>query len=134
MTDICALHMQCRVTESFFEQIICQDSLDDSSTGDGVQDAANDEPQRDDFRGSDVAEDDMAETENEYAGDFPQAYNDRKGGRTPHMNSARNMPEGDGVSPFHPEATAPYPHAGSRGHPPSYPGRDFGTPREERYE
>ncbi|KAI5557296.1 hypothetical protein BDE02_18G093800 [Populus trichocarpa] len=113
-------------------EIICQDSLDDSSTGDGVQDAANDEPQRDDFRGSDVAEDDMAETENEYAGDFPQAYNDRKGGRTPHMNSARNMPEGDGVSPFHPEATAPYPHAGSRGHPPSYPGRDFGTPREER--
>lgn len=134
MTDICALHVQCRVTESFFEQIICQDSLDDSSAGDGVQDAANDEPRRDDFRGSDVAEDDMVETENEYAGDFPQAYNDRKGGRTPRMNSARNMPEGDGVSPFHPEASAPYPHAGSRGHPPSYPGRDFGTPREERYE
>ncbi|XP_011017996.1 PREDICTED: FIP1[V]-like protein isoform X2 [Populus euphratica] len=113
-------------------EIICQDSVDDSSTGDGVQDAANDEPQRDDFRGSDVAEDDMAETENEYAGDLPQAYNDQKGGRTPHMNSARNMPEGDGVSPFHPEASAPYPHAGPRGHPPSYPGRDFGTPREER--
>ncbi|KAJ6958258.1 hypothetical protein NC653_040046 [Populus alba x Populus x berolinensis] len=113
-------------------EIICQDSLDDSSTGDGVQDAANDEPQRDDFRGSDVAEDDMAETENEYAGDFPQAYNDRKGGRTPHMNSARDMPEGDGVSPFHPEASAPYPHAGSRGHPPPHPGRDFGTLREER--
>uniref|UniRef100_A0A6M2EBE5 Pre-mRNA polyadenylation factor Fip1 domain-containing protein n=1 Tax=Populus davidiana TaxID=266767 RepID=A0A6M2EBE5_9ROSI len=113
-------------------EIICQDSLDDSSTGDGVQDAANDEPQRDDFRGSDVAEDDMAETENEYVGDFPRAYNDRKGGRTPHMNSARDMPEGDGVSPFHPEASAPYPHAGSRGHPPPHPGRDFGTLREER--
>ncbi|KAJ6863366.1 hypothetical protein NC652_040042 [Populus alba x Populus x berolinensis] len=113
-------------------EIICQDSLDDSSTGDGVQDAANDEPQRHDFRGSDVAEDDMAETENEYAGDFPHAYNDRKGGRTPHMNSARDMPEGDGLSPFHPEASAPYPHAGSRGHPPPHPGRDFGTLREER--
>ncbi|KAG6739870.1 hypothetical protein POTOM_057488 [Populus tomentosa] len=125
--------IECRVTESFFEQIICQDSLDDSSTGDGVQDAANDEPQRDDFRGSDVAEDDMVETENEYAGDFPQAYNDQKGGRTPHMNSARDMPEGDGVSPFHPEASAPYPHAGSRGHPPPHPGRDFGTLREERF-
>ncbi|KAJ6731762.1 FIP1[III]-LIKE PROTEIN [Salix purpurea] len=113
-------------------EIICQDSLDDSSTGDGVQDAANDEPQRDDFRGCDVAEDDMVETENEYAADFPQSYSDRKGGRTPHVNSARNMPEGDGVLPFHPEAPAPYRHAGSKVHPPSYPGRDFGTRHEER--
>ncbi|KAJ6673373.1 FIP1[III]-LIKE PROTEIN [Salix viminalis] len=113
-------------------EIICQDSLDDSSTGDGVQDAANDEPQRDDFRGSDVAEDDMVETENEYAADFPQAYSDRKGRRTPHVNSARNMPEGDGVLPLHPEAPAPYRHAGSKVHPPSYPGRDFGTRHEER--
>ncbi|CAK7338243.1 unnamed protein product, partial [Dovyalis caffra] len=114
-------------------EIICQDSLDDSSTGDGLQDGANNDPQRDDFKGSDVAEDDMAQTENESAGDFPQAYNGQKGGRrTPYMNTARNMPEGDGVLPFHPEASAPYRHTGSRGHPPSYSGRDFGTTHEER--
>lgn len=76
----------------------------------------------------------MEQTENEYAGDFPQAYNGQKGGRrTPYMNSSHNMPEGD-VLPFHPKAPAPYRQTGSRGHPPSNPGRDFDTPREERYE
>uniref|UniRef100_A0A6N2MQL2 Pre-mRNA polyadenylation factor Fip1 domain-containing protein n=1 Tax=Salix viminalis TaxID=40686 RepID=A0A6N2MQL2_SALVM len=115
-------------------EIVCQDSLDDSSPRDGVQDGAHNDPQKDDLRGSDASEDDMEQTENEYAGDFPQAYNGQKGGRrTPYMNSSHNMPEGD-VLPFHPKAPAPYRQTGSRGHPPSNPGRDFDTPREERYE
>ncbi|KAJ6743023.1 FIP1[III]-LIKE PROTEIN [Salix viminalis] len=113
-------------------EIVCQDSLDDSSPRDGVQDGAHNDPQKDDLRGSDASEDDMEQTENEYAGDFPQAYNGQKGGRrTPYMNSSHNMPEGD-VLPFHPKAPAPYRQTGSRGHPPSNPGRDFDTPREER--
>ncbi|KAJ6382251.1 hypothetical protein OIU77_030823 [Salix suchowensis] len=113
-------------------EIVCQDSLDDSSPRDGVQDGAHNDPQKDDLRGSDASEDDMEQTENEYAGDFPQAYNGQKGGRrTPYMNSSHNMPEGD-VLPFHPKAPAPYRQTGSRGHLPSNPGRDFDTPREER--
>ncbi|KAB5552805.1 hypothetical protein DKX38_010116 [Salix brachista] len=111
---------------------IIEDSLDDSSPRDGVQDGAHNDPQKDDLRGSDASEDDMEQTENEYAGDFPQAYNGQKGGRrTPYMNSSHKMPEGD-VLPFHPKAPAPYRQTGSRGHPPSNPGRDFDTPREER--
>ncbi|KAG5243763.1 FIP protein [Salix suchowensis] len=113
-------------------EIVCQDSLDDSSPRDGVQDGAHNDPQKDDLRGSDASEDDMEQTENEYAGDFPQAYNGQKGGRrTPYMNSSHSMPEGD-VLPFHPKAPAPYRQTGCRGHPPSNPGRDFDTPREER--
>ncbi|KAJ6698613.1 FIP1[V]-LIKE PROTEIN [Salix purpurea] len=98
-------------------EIVCQDSLDDSSPRDGVQDGAHNDPQKDDLRGSDASEDDMEQTENEYAGDFPQAYNGQKGGRrTPYMNSSHNMPEGD-VLPFHPKAPAPYRQTGSRGSP-----------------
>ncbi|KAJ6923712.1 FIP1[V]-like protein [Populus alba x Populus x berolinensis] len=112
-------------------EIVCQGSLDDSPPRDGVQDGAHNDPQKDDFKVSDASEDDMEQTGNEYAGGFPQAYNGRKGGRrTPYMNSAHNMSEGD-VLPFHPKAPAPYHQTGSRGHPPSYPGRDSGTPHEE---
>jgi hypothetical protein len=127
--------MQCRLTKSLFdEQIVCQGSLEDSPPRDGVQDGAHNDPQKDDFKVSDASEDDMEQTENEYAGGFPQAYNGRKGWRrTPYMNSAHNMSEGD-VLPIHPKAPAPYHQTGSRGHPPSYPGRESGTPHEERYE
>lgn len=51
--------------------------------------------------------------------DYPQADNGRKGvRRTPYMNSVHNnMPEGDRISPFHPEAPATF-RTDPRGQPP----------------
>ncbi|KAF2310475.1 hypothetical protein GH714_012687 [Hevea brasiliensis] len=116
------------------KQIVLQDSLDDdSSTGNGGLDGANNDPPRDDFRGSRTPEDDIAPIETEYCDDFPQAYNNRKGGRrAPYIDSGRsNIPEGDGILPFHPEAPCQY-RADSRG-PPVLSGGDFGPHHEERY-
>ncbi|KAJ9141121.1 hypothetical protein P3X46_031696 [Hevea brasiliensis] len=114
-------------------EIVLQDSLDDdSSTGNGGLDGANNDPPRDDFRGSRTPEDDIAPIETEYCHDFPQAYNNRKGGRrAPYIDSGRsNIPEGDGILPFHPEAPCQY-RADSRG-PPVLSGGDFGPHHEER--
>lgn len=118
------------------KQIVLQDSLDDdSSAGNGVLEGTNSEPPRDDFRGRDVAEDDMTQIETEYFDDFPQGYNSRKGGRrTPYMNSVRdNMPDGDGNLAFPPEAPAQC-RPGSRGQPLLSSGGDCHSPREERYD
>lgn len=111
-----------------------QDSLDDDSpTGNDGLNGANSDPPRDDFRGSHVPEDDTAQAETEYYSDFPQGYNNRKGGRRAEYNDSgrNNIPEDDESLPFHPEAQSQY-RGGSKGQPVSS-GGDFGPPHEERY-
>ncbi|KAF2317061.1 hypothetical protein GH714_011400 [Hevea brasiliensis] len=115
-------------------EIVLQDSLDDdSSTGNGGLDGANNDPPRDDVRGSHIHEEDMAQIETEYSNDFPQGYGNRKGGRrAPYIDSGRsNLPEGDVILPFHPKAPSEY-HTGSRGQPLLSCG-DSAPPHEERF-
>ncbi|XP_043806565.1 FIP1[V]-like protein isoform X3 [Manihot esculenta] len=114
-------------------EIVLQDSLDDDSpTGNDGLNGANSDPPRDDFRGSHVPEDDTAQAETEYYSDFPQGYNNRKGGRRAEYNDSgrNNIPEDDESLPFHPEAQSQY-RGGSKGQPVSS-GGDFGPPHEER--
>ncbi|KAJ0031716.1 hypothetical protein Pint_14575 [Pistacia integerrima] len=116
-------------------EIVCQDSVDDeSSVGNGDQD--NDLP-REDLRGGKLtAEDEMGPVDKEYFDGFPGAFDSRKrelvGRRAPFMNSVQNnMPEGDGVLPFPPEAARHY-HPGSRGQTSKHPGENVGTSHEDR--
>ncbi|KAL5774915.1 hypothetical protein ACOSP7_012472 [Xanthoceras sorbifolium] len=115
-------------------EIVCQGSVDDeSSTGNGDRD--NDIPVEE-LRGGHVAEDEMGPVDANYFDSFPGAYNGRKrelvGRRAPFMNSVHgNIPEGDRIVPFPPEASLQY-RPGTRGPTPVYPSENIGNPREER--
>ncbi|KDP38657.1 hypothetical protein JCGZ_04010 [Jatropha curcas] len=114
-------------------EIVLQDSLDDdSSTGHGGLDVANNDAPRDDPRGTHVPEDGTAQMETEYYDDFPQGYDNRKGGRrAPFVDSGRaNVPEGDGILSFRPEAPSQY-RPSSRGSP-MLSGGDIEPSHEER--
>ncbi|XP_050212926.1 FIP1[V]-like protein isoform X2 [Mercurialis annua] len=116
-------------------EIVLQDSLDDdSSTGNGGMEGANNDMSRDEFRASPSHENDMARIETDcYNDGFPLGYNGRKAGRrAPFSDPARNnVPDGDGMVPFHPKAPSQH-HLGSRGRPDMLPGEDFGPADDER--
>lgn len=117
------------------KQIVCQGSVDDdSTTGNGDRD--NDLPVEE-LRGGHVAEDEMGPVDSDYFDGFPGDYNGRKrelvGRRPPFMNSVHgNIPEGDRIVPFPPEASLQY-RPDSRGPTAVYPSENIGNPREERY-
>lgn len=121
------------------QQIVLQDSLDDdSSTGNGALERPDNDPQREEFREGDVAEEDSVQVDSEYFDSFPKAHNGRKRDlvekrRKPSMNSVdNNLADGDGVSSFPPpEAPAQYP--GSRGQTSVHPSGNVGTTYDERY-
>ncbi|KAK9274595.1 hypothetical protein L1049_021844 [Liquidambar formosana] len=118
-------------------EIVLQDSVDDdSSTGNGVPEQSDNDPPREDLRGSQVVEEDIAQVDSEYVDSFPQTYSGRKrdlvGRGAPFTNSVRdNVPEGDGILPFPPEAPVQY-RPSSRGQTPVYPSGNFVTPHDER--
>ncbi|TXG60776.1 hypothetical protein EZV62_012139 [Acer yangbiense] len=115
-------------------EIVCQGSVDDdSTTGNGDRD--NDLPVEE-LRGGHVAEDEMGPVDSDYFDGFPGDYNGRKrelvGRRPPFMNSVHgNIPEGDRIVPFPPEASLQY-QPDSRGPTAVYPSENIGNPREER--
>ncbi|XWS70382.1 hypothetical protein CRYUN_Cryun03dG0043300 [Craigia yunnanensis] len=117
-------------------EIVCQDTLDnDSSTGNGFEDRAENDLPREDLRGDLASEADVPHEDTEYFDGFPDAYYSRKrelaGRRT--MNSRHsNAPEDNGILPFPAEASRPY-GPGSRGQSPMYPSGNSGSPRDGRH-
>ncbi|XVF48439.1 hypothetical protein PTKIN_Ptkin03bG0190300 [Pterospermum kingtungense] len=116
-------------------EIVCQDTLDDdSSTGNGFEDRAENDLPREDLRGDLASEADIAREDTEFDG-FPNAYNSRKrelvGRRT--MNSVHcNVPEDDAILPISAEASRPH-GPGSRSQSPMYSGGNFDSPRDDRH-
>lgn len=113
------------------EQITLQGSLDDDSPADnGIPDP----PDNEDLRAGNEVEDDAVQEVTEYFDSCSTTNNGRNrelvGRNAPFMNSLRNdMPGGDGILPFPPEASVQY-RPGSRGQ--DNPGGNFGSPHEDR--
>ncbi|RVW96190.1 FIP1[V]-like protein [Vitis vinifera] len=120
-------------------EITLQGSLDDDSpTGNGAPEPPDNDLPREDLRVGNEVEDDAAQEDTEYFDSFSTTYSGRNrelvGRSAPFMNSLRDdMPGGDGILPFPPEAPVQY-RPGSRGQDPVHPGGNFGTPHEDRYE
>ncbi|KAJ9688982.1 hypothetical protein PVL29_014572 [Vitis rotundifolia] len=118
-------------------EITLQGSLDDDSpTGNGAPEPPDNDLPREDLRGGNEVEDDAAQEDTEYFDSFSTTYSGRNrelaGRSAPFMNSLRDdMPGGDGILPFPPEAPVQY-RPGSRGQDPVHPGGNFGTPHEDR--
>ena len=114
-----------------------QGSLDDDSPAEnGVPEPPDNGLRREDFRGGNEVEGDVVQEDNEYFDSFSTTYSGRNrelvGRSAPFMNSLRDdMPGGDGILPFPPEAPIPY-RSGSRGQDPVHPGANFGA-HEDRY-
>lgn len=121
------------------KQITLQGSLDDDSpTGNGAPEPPDNDLPREDLRVGNEVEDDAAQEDTEYFDSFSTTYSGRNrelvGRSAPFMNSLRDdVPGGDGILPFPPEAPVQY-RPGSRGQDPVHPGGNFGTPHEDRYE
>ncbi|KAK8515405.1 hypothetical protein V6N12_075447 [Hibiscus sabdariffa] len=113
-------------------EIVCQDSLDDdSSTGNGVEDRAENDLPMEDVRGDLVSEAGIAHKDTEYFNGFPDDSKNRKEllGRTVNFVH-NNMREDNGAFPFPVEPTGPY-GPGSRGQGPMDPSENSGSPHDE---
>ena len=100
---------------------------DDSLPGNDATEQPENDPSREDFGEGHEIERDVAEEDAERG--FPRAYNGRKreliGRPAPFMNSVQ-----DNCTPETPVQNS----TNSRGKASAYPGRDFGTLHEEKYE
>ncbi|KAF8393061.1 hypothetical protein HHK36_021302 [Tetracentron sinense] len=119
-------------------EIVLQDSVDDSIPANGVLERSDNDPQGEDLkeRGHEV-EEDIAQTDTEYFGQFPQTHNGSKremmGRGAPFMGSVHNnIHEGDGILPFPPELPLRH-HRGSKGQTPVYRNGGFGTTHGGRW-
>lgn len=114
-----------------------QGSLDDDSPAEnGVPEPPDNDLRREDLRGGNEVEDDVAQEDTEYFDSFSTTYSGRNrelvGRSAPFMNSLRDdMAGGDGILPFPPEAPVPF-RPGSRGQDHVHPSGNFGT-HEDRY-
>ncbi|KAE8676100.1 protein WAX2 isoform 2 [Hibiscus syriacus] len=113
-------------------EIVCQDALDDdSSTGNGGGDRAENDPPIEDLRGDVASEAEIVRKDTEYFNGFPDASKIRKElvGRT--VNFVHNAHEDNKAFPFPVDASRPY-GPGSRGQGPMDPIENSGGPHDER--
>ncbi|XP_038993839.1 FIP1[V]-like protein isoform X1 [Hibiscus syriacus] len=112
-------------------EIVCQDSLDDSSTGNGVEDRTENDLPVEDLRGDVASEAEIVRKDTEYFNGFPDASKNRKElvGRT--VNFVHNVREDNEAFPFPVDASRPY-GPGSRGQGPMDPSENSGSLHDER--
>lgn len=122
------------------QQIVLQDSLDDdSSTGNGASERPDNDSHKEEFRESEVAEEDTVQVDSECFDGFPRANNGRKRDlvdrrRMPFDNSVDdNSADGDAISSFTTPA-APAQYSSLKEQTSAHPSGNVGTSSDERYE